>query len=72
MTPNKPAAISAQAPVESSSDTLDITGDVLAPNNSTLFVSSTTPSESWLVSNKYILGALLVVALIIGVILGLR
>ncbi len=42
------------------------------PDDSTLFLSSAAPSESWLVANKYILGALLVVAIVIGVIAWLR
>jgi hypothetical protein len=37
-----------------------------------LFQSSAAPSESWLASNKYILGALLVVAVVIAAIVWLR
>ena len=60
---------SAKTPVDSTSD---IPGDVPASDNSTLFLSSAAPSESWLAANKYILGALLVVAIIIGAIMWLR
>jgi hypothetical protein len=44
----------------------------LSPDNTTLFLSSVHPSESWLAANKYILGALLVVAIAIAVIAWLR
>jgi hypothetical protein len=44
----------------------------LPSGNSTLFLSSATPPESWLSANKYILGALLVVAVVIGVMVWLR
>jgi len=40
--------------------------------NPTLFLSSATPSESWFAANKYTLGALLVVAIIIAAIVWLR
>jgi hypothetical protein len=43
-----------------------------ATNASTLFSSSTAPTESWFAANKYILAALLVVALIIAAIAWLR
>ena len=43
-----------------------------ASDNSTLFLSSAAPSESWLAANKYVLGVLLVVAIVIGVIAWLR
>ncbi|MFZ0816712.1 MAG: GAF domain-containing protein [Candidatus Sulfotelmatobacter sp.] len=42
------------------------------PDNSTLFLSSVHPSESWLAANKYVLGTLLVVAIAIAVIAWLR
>jgi hypothetical protein len=37
-------------------------------DNSAPFLSSAIPSESWFAANKYILGALLVVAIVIGAI----
>ena len=43
-----------------------------APGDSVLFSSSAAPSESWLAANKYILGALLVVAVVIVAIAWLR
>jgi hypothetical protein len=46
--------------------------NVSASDDSTLFLSSAAPSESWLATNKYILGALLVVAIVIGVVAWLR
>jgi len=46
--------------------------DVSASGNSTLFLSSAAPSEPWFAAHKYILGALLVVAIVIGAIVWLR
>jgi hypothetical protein len=46
--------------------------NVSATDSPTLFLSSATPSESWFAANKYILGALLVVAIVIGAIVWLR
>jgi hypothetical protein len=46
--------------------------DASASDNSTLFLSSAAPSKSWFAANKYILGALLVVAIVIGAIVWLR
>ena len=46
--------------------------DVPLSDNSTLFLSSAAPSESWLAANKYVLGVLLVVAIVIGLIVWLR
>jgi hypothetical protein len=42
------------------------------PETSTLFLNSTMQSESWLAANKYILMALLVVAIAIGAIVWLH
>ena len=41
-------------------------------DNSTLFLSSSLQSESWFASNKYILGALLVVVIVVAAIAWLR
>jgi GAF domain-containing protein len=49
-----------------------IPADVPEDENAAPFLSSAMPSESWLASNKYILGALLVVAIIIVSIVWLR
>ena len=43
-----------------------------APDNSTLFLSATVDSESWLTANKYILGALILVAMVIAAVALLR
>jgi hypothetical protein len=77
-TPENPATvpieprIAAQTSLVSSAETRDISTDVPASDDSTLFLSSAAPSESWFASNKYILGALLVVAIVIGAITWLR
>jgi len=76
--PVEPAGNS--APVLSSAEVRDLdipASDVPDPANvpsdtSTLFLSSTASSESWLSANKYILGALLVVAIVIGAVVWLR
>ncbi len=50
----------------------EISANEPVPDNSTLFLSSAQPSESWLAANKYVLGALLLVAVAIAVIAWLR
>jgi hypothetical protein len=50
----------------------DTPADFSASGDSTLFLSSALPSESWFAANKYIIGALLVVAIVIGAIVWLR
>jgi hypothetical protein len=50
----------------------DVPADFRASDNSTLFLSSAASSESWLAANKYIIGVLLVVAIVIGTIVWLR
>jgi hypothetical protein len=71
-----PPAVAAQTSVASSSNVQnhvpDLPADLPASDNSTLFLSSAAPSESWFAANKYILGALLVVAIVIGAIVWLR
>ncbi len=42
------------------------------PDDSTLFLSSVAQPQSWLAANKYVLGSLLMVALVIGTIVWLR
>ena len=49
-----------------------VLADVQASDKSALFLGAAAPSESWFAANKYILAALLVVAVIIGVIVWLR
>jgi hypothetical protein len=46
----------------------EVPAEVVAPDNSAPFLSSALQSESWFASNKYILGALLVVAVVIAAI----
>jgi hypothetical protein len=46
--------------------------EALTPDNPAPFLSSALPSESWFASNKYILGALLAVAIVIAAIAWLR
>ena len=56
----------------SSSSLPDVASEVVASDNSAPFLSSALQSESWFASNKYILGALLVVAVVIGAIVWLH
>jgi hypothetical protein len=70
--PVKSAAVAAQTSGKTSSNIPHVADDMPASDTSTLFLSSGAPSESWLASNKYILGALLVVALVITAIVWLR
>jgi GAF domain-containing protein len=49
-----------------------VSEDVSGSDNSALFSSSGAPSEAWFAANKYVLGALMVVAIVIGVIAWLR
>jgi len=51
---------------------LDVSADAPAWGNSAPFLSSAMPAESWFASNKYILGALIVVALVIAGMVWLR
>lgn len=46
--------------------------ELAADDHSTLFSTSAARSESWFAANKYVLGALLVVAIVIGAIAWLR
>jgi hypothetical protein len=70
--PVKSVAVAAQTSGSTSSNIPHVADDRPASDTSTLFLSSGAPSESWLASNKYILGALLVVALVITAIVWLR
>jgi len=49
-----------------------VTADVSLADDSTVHLSSAAPSESWFVANKYILGALLVVVVVVAAIAWLR
>jgi hypothetical protein len=68
----EPAAVAAETSAPSTSDVPEVAAEVPVSDGPTLFLSSAAPSESWFSANKYTLGALLVVALIIGVIAWLR
>jgi|HubBroStandDraft_1064217.scaffolds.fasta_scaffold00056_36 hypothetical protein len=67
-----PAAIAVESPEVSPSAAPDLPAPVLASDNSIPFLSSAMPSESWFAANKYILGALLVVAVVVAAIVWLR
>ena len=69
---NTPQALGA-TPLPSSSDVgANAPADALSSNEAALFLSSALRSESWFASNKYVLAALLMVALVIGGIAWLR
>ena len=68
-TPQTPGATSSP----SSSDVdANAPADALSSNEAALFLSSALQSESWFASNKYVLAALLFVAIVIGAIAWLR
>jgi GAF domain-containing protein len=69
--PKPPATASVQTSLPSSAESLHLPAQSAGFGNSTLF-SSSAPSRSWLASNKYVLGALLVVAIVIAAIAWLR
>ncbi|MGB8733766.1 MAG: hypothetical protein WCC99_21110, partial [Candidatus Sulfotelmatobacter sp.] len=69
--PAAPEAAVAPQPSSASASSSDTPSNAPIPDSSTLFLSS-AQSESWFASNKYILGALLVVAIIIAAIVWLR
>src|SRR6266851_7790535 len=71
-TPVPSATLSPQPSGPSSSETGAVRADLPVSDNSTLFLSSATSSESWFAANKYTLGALLVVAIIVAAIVWLR
>jgi hypothetical protein len=50
----------------------EVAEDVATSEDSTLLLSAAAPSESWFAANKYVLGALLVVAVVVGLIVWLR
>ncbi len=68
----EPGAIPAQISALSTPDLPNVAAEAPVSDSPTLFLSSAAPSESWLSANKYTLGALLVVAIVIGVIAWLR
>jgi GAF domain-containing protein len=70
--PKPPAASSVQTSLPSSAEMLHLPAESAGSSNSALFSSSAAPSRSWFAANKYVLGALLVVAIVIGAIAWLR
>ena len=77
MAPIEPVAIAARTSGPSTPDPPGAPSDAANSDHSSLFLSSSflgsaAPSESWFAANKYILGALLVVAIVVGVIVWLR
>jgi hypothetical protein len=68
----EPTPSTAHTSAASSSELHEVPAEVRASDDPTLFLSSAVPPESWLVTNKYILGSMLLVAIIVGVIAWLR
>jgi GAF domain-containing protein len=68
----EPAAGVVRAPVASSLTIPEPPANISGRDDSALFLSSAAPAESWIASNKYILGALLIVAIVVGAIVWLR
>jgi len=63
---------SAASSVQTSAEILPLPAHSAGFGNSALFSSSAAPSRSWFAANKYVLGALLVVAVVIAAIAWLR
>ena len=70
--PKQPAASSLQTSLPSSAEILHLPAESAGSSNSALFSSSAAPSRSWFAANKYVLAALLVVAIVIAAIAWLR
>jgi hypothetical protein len=70
--PKQPAASSVQTSLPSSAKILHRPAESAGFGNSAMFSSSAAPSRSWFAANKYVLGALLVVAIVIATIAWLR
>lgn len=70
--PKRSAASSVQTSLPSSAETLHLPAESAGSSNSALFSSSAAPSRSWFAANKYVLGALLVVAIVIAAFAWLR
>jgi hypothetical protein len=70
--PIEAAAGAVQTPIAPSRDILDLPSGLSGSGNSAPFFSAGLEPESWFAANKYVLGALLVVALVIGAIVWLR
>jgi len=74
--PVRPAAHVALTSVAASSDAPgnapNLTANFLNSRNSAPFSSAAAPSESWFAANKYVLGALLLVAIVVAAVVWLR
>jgi len=70
--PKQSAASSVQTSLPSSAEILHLPAESAGFSNSAMFSSSAAPSRSWFAANKYVLGALLVVAFVIAAIAWLR
>jgi hypothetical protein len=72
---SKPAAVASSSdigPEPSQAVIQNISDDASSPDRETPFLTSTLESKSWFAANKYILGALLAVAVIVGIVAWLR
>ncbi len=70
--PTAAATIITQSAAPSSSEVRNAEADFSGSDHSAPSFGSALPSESWFAANKYIIGALLVVAIVIGAIVWLR
>jgi hypothetical protein len=70
--PKQSAASSVQTSLPSSAEGLHLPAHSAGFGNSAMFSSSASPSRSWFAANKYVLGALLVVAIVVATIAWLR
>ena len=70
--PKQAAANSVHTPVPPSADILHRPPQSAVSSSPAMFSGSAAPSQSWFASNKYVLGALLVVAIVIAAIAWLR
>jgi GAF domain-containing protein len=70
--PKPSAASTVQTSPPSSAEILHLPAHSAGFGNSALFSSSAAPSRSWFAANKYVLGALVVVAIVIVAIVWLR
>jgi hypothetical protein len=65
-------AASLHTPADASAGAPDLTADFLNSRNAAPFPGSAAPSESWFAANKYVLGALLLVAIVVAAVAWLR
>jgi hypothetical protein len=70
--PSSPLLPSSDTPQLASNPRQNSAEEFPRPEDDTLFLTSSTPSESWLSANRYVLIALLAVAIVIAAIAFLR